>query len=230
MLENHGSEEFERVFAFICSLKHVQLFSASEDVSFVAALSHVINRKIKTSMKELVWQPQHVDVLGKFAKVVDSKGGLGAYLCDHFDYVDKGKKVHIESIRAKVGVLKSLSLSPRTVHFKNVYDAEFEFQSLSLAIDEEELLVQMFTNPAVYNMLGVEACICYDICLAKGGTEAVVESFYSSMQAQAMSGGQDNETLALRTKFEWVMPPLIQADKFVKETAKIYIEGNKEKS
>ena len=140
-------------------------------------------------------------VLGKFAKVVDTKGGLGAYLCDHFDFVDKGKKVHIENI-ARVGVLISLSLSPRTVHFKNVYDAQFENQSLSLAIDEEELLVQMFTNPTVYNMLGVEACVCYDICLAKGGTEAVVESFYSSMQAQAMSGGQDNKTLALRTKLE----------------------------
>ena len=97
-LENYGSEEFERVFAFICSLKHVQLLSVSEDVSFVAALSHVIHRKIKTAMKELVWQPQHVDVLGKFAKVVDSKGGLGTYLCDHFEDVDKGKKVHIESV------------------------------------------------------------------------------------------------------------------------------------
>ena len=39
---------------------------------------------------------------------------------------------------------------------------------------------------------------------------------------------QDNETLALRTKLEWTVPPLIQADKFVRETAKIYIKGDKE--
>ena len=39
---------------------------------------------------------------------------------------------------------------------------------------------------------------------------------------------QDNETLALRTKLEWTVPPLIQADKFVHETAKIYIKGDKE--
>ena len=63
--------------------------------------------------------------------------------------------------------------------------------------------------------------------MAKGGTDAAVESFYSSMKAQSMAR-QDNETLGLRTKLGWTVPPLIQADKFLRETAKIYIEGDKE--
>ena len=78
-------------------------------------------------------------------------------------------------------------------------------------------------------MLGIEMCVCYDVCMAKGGTEAVVESFYSSMKAQSMAR-QDNETLALRTKLEWTVPPLIQADKFVRETAKIYIELGRQRA
>ena len=112
------------------------------------------------------------------------------------------------------------------MHFSNVYEAEFELLSLSFIIDEEELIAQMLTNPMVYNMIGIEMCVCYDVFMAKGGTEAVVESFYSSMKAQSMAR-QYNETLVLRTKLEWTVPPLIQADKFVRETAKIYIEGDK---
>ena len=83
------------------------------------------------------------------------------------------------------------------MHLSNVYEAEFELLSLCF-IDEEELIAQMLTNPMVYNMLGIEMCISYDVCMAKGGTEAVVESFYSSIKAQSMAR-QDNETLALRT-------------------------------
>lgn len=54
------------------------------------------------------------------------------------------------------------------------------------------------TNSEVYNLIGKEMCIVTDVALAKGGTEAIVESFYSSMASQAMHGGQSNEALALR--------------------------------
>ena len=51
----------------------------------------------------------------------------------------------------------------------------------------------------VYNQIGNKCAFwCIDIALAKGGTEAIVESFYSSMASQAMHGGQSNEALALR--------------------------------
>ena len=108
----------------------------------------------------------------------------------------KEKKVHLNSICSKVGFLNNLSLLSTCVHFSNVYEAEFELLSLCFIPDEEELIAQMLTNPMVYNMLGVEMCICYDVCMAKGGMEAVVESFYSSMKTQSMAR-QDNETLAL---------------------------------
>jgi hypothetical protein len=40
--------------------------------------------------------------------------------------------------------------------------------------------------------------VAIDIALAFGSTEAIVESLYSVMQSQAMPGGQDNSTSALR--------------------------------
>ena len=229
-LECFKTEEFRRVFQFICSLPHVQRLALKEDVTFAPALSSAVYRKLKMTIKELVWNPKYIDVFAKFVKVVKSANNVvkvGEHLCNYFDHAEKGKKVHLDSICSKVGFLKNLSLSSTCLHFSNVYDAEFEHLSLCFMIDEEELIAQMFTNSMVFNMLGIEMCVCYDICMAKGGTEAIVESFYSSMQAQSMAR-QDNETLALRTKLEWAMPPLIQADKFVHETAKIYIEGDKE--
>jgi hypothetical protein len=53
-------------------------------------------------------------------------------------------------------------------------------------------------DETLYNAIGLEACACLDIALAKGGTEAIVESYYSVMKSQTMSGGQHNDTLGLR--------------------------------
>ena len=50
----------------------------------------------------------------------------------------------------------------------------------------------------LFNTIGIEGCVTIDNSLAKGGTEAVVESYYSVMNSQKMSGGQQNETLAGR--------------------------------
>ena len=47
-------------------------------------------------------------------------------------------------------------------------------------------------------MVGVEMSICIDIALSLRTMEAIVESLYSVMKLQAMEGGQDNDTLALR--------------------------------
>ena len=45
----------------------------------------------------------------------------------------------------------------------------------------------------------MESCDLVPIALALGATESIVESIYSVMKSQAMPGGQDNTTLALRS-------------------------------
>ena len=61
---------------------------------------------------------------------------------------------------------------------------------------------------------------------SKGGPEAIAESYYSAMRAQQQSGGQQNETLARRTKLNWCLPSLKMCDKIIKESVQIYLKGD----
>ena len=87
---------------------------------------------------------------------------------------------------------------PNAYHLCNLYEIKFESATVIAVLDEAKVLESVYTNSEVYSRIGKEMCIVIDIAMAKGGTEAIVESFYSSMASQAMHGGQSNETLALR--------------------------------
>ena len=88
----------------------------------------------------------------------------------------------------------------------------------------------MYNNQKIYyDALGLDMSIMVDVALAKGGTEAIVESFYSTMKAQLMHGGQDSKILALRSKLEWSLPSILQAKRLVSQTAEVYISGKKER-
>ena len=50
------------------------------------------------------------------------------------------------------------------------------------------------------------------------------------MKAQSMYGGQDTATLAIRTKLEWSIPPLIHVDRVISGTADVYLKGDKSRS
>lgn len=59
--------------------------------------------------------------------------------------------------------------------------------------------------------------------MAKGGTEAIVESAYRVMEDHAMSGGQSNEVLAMRTKVDWNLPNNVYClNNFIDEVTEIY--------
>jgi len=63
----------------------------------------------------------------------------------------------------------------------------------------------------------------YDIALAKGGSEAVVESLYSVMKSQKKSGKQSNKTLINRTKIDWHCPKSpVGIPTFIEEATKLY--------
>lgn len=56
-------------------------------------------------------------------------------------------------------------------------------------LNEDEVVQILFTEPAVYKKFGTMAMICIDIALELGGSEAIVESYYSVMKHQSMDGG-----------------------------------------
>ena len=82
----------------------------------------------------------------------------------------------------------------------NVYSLTFgEVMKPVLAeLDEEPVYHSIYSDERLFHAIGIEGCVTIDIALAKGGTEAVVESFYSVMKLQQCTGGQSNEMLSLR--------------------------------
>lgn len=46
-------------------------------------------------------------------------------------------------------------------------------------LNEEAVYKSIYTDDILYNAIGVEGCVAMDIAMAKGGTEAVLESYYS---------------------------------------------------
>ena len=48
--------------------------------------------------------------------------------------------------------------------------------------------------------------IIYDVGLAKGGSEAIVESIYSVMKSQQHDGSLSNSVLVARTSIDWHLP------------------------
>ena len=71
-----------------------------------------------------------------------------------------------------------------------------------------------------------ESCILMGIALAKGGPEAIAESFCASMRCQKQPGGQTNENLVRKTKVNWCLLSLVNCESIISEAASIYHKGD----
>ena len=230
-LEHFAKEEFKDFYEYVCTQNHVQKLAEHKELNLEPALAHVIHRKLKETLKMLIWDPNYIDILAECLKVI-KKDGTMELLSTHFNDKNAGKA---ESVRDELGLLRKFQVCEATQKrgsfiFPNRYEAQFSKATFNVVICEENIIKEIYQNAELYGKLGVEMCICIDMSLAKGGTESIVESFYSSMKAQTMYGGQNNDILALRTKLEWLLPPVIQADKLVHGTAHVYLNGDKLKS
>ena len=66
---------------------------------------------------------------------------------------------------------------------------EFENLRVEHVKLSKDLFHQSFyCNEKVYSITKLESCILMDIALAKGGPEAIPESFYASMRCQQQPG------------------------------------------
>eukprot|EP00794_Sanderia_malayensis_P004468 gene4468-5062_t len=73
-LEHYSHDEFKELFAYVCYQDHLQALALSKDMITDPSLSHVIHRKLKVFLKELVWHPKYIDVLVDCLKVVKEDG------------------------------------------------------------------------------------------------------------------------------------------------------------
>ena len=116
------------------------------------------------------------------------------------------------------GKLESLSILPDTnIQLDTVFIATFASgenrKEYQLQLNEEAVYASIYNDENVYSELGKEICLAIDIALAKGGPESIVESFYSVMKCHNKSGPQNNETLLPRTKLDWCLPSVLNADR-----------------
>ena len=65
-----------------------------------------------------------------------------------------------------------------------------------------------------------------DMALAKGGPEAIAESFYNCMRNQQCPGGQSNWVLTTRAKIAGCLPSIDKCDKIIKNAVNLYINGD----
>lgn len=104
-------------------------------------------------------------------------------------------------IRTYKNVTSFKKHSPSQFSTSTYYKFKFDHcdEQIIAYLNEEKLFKFIYTDKRVYESLGREACCVLDFVYSLGGTEAVVESYYSVMESQRQDGGQHNYTLDMRT-------------------------------
>ena len=105
------------------------------------------------------------------------------------------------------------------IEFKN---SKVEHVKLS----EDFFYQSFYCNEKVYSIAKPESCILMKITLAKGGPEAIAESFCTQMKCQQQPGGQTNEHFVRRRKVNWCLPSLVNCEPIISEAISIYHKGD----
>ena len=178
-LESYGIDNFTKFFSYVCSQPHVQDLSkaeGNEESLLDPALANTVYHKFKQGLRQFLWKAEGDHLIAWF----NLPGTTPVTSC-------------LEKLEISSKVDNAFSLqNTYAVTVKNIK------KPFHVCLNEDAVYKSIFTDKILYEVIGLEACVCLDIGLAKGGTEAVVESYYSVMNSQKMPGGQNNETLALR--------------------------------
>ena len=170
LLELYGRKDFERFYAYVCSLPHIVDLATKEELFLDAALGNTIFHRMKQALKSYLWKD------------------TGEHLAKWFSLSSPCQK-RLKKLE-KIDPSSDTSVS----FLSNTYLLTLEDTS---GRPFKAKLTTAFT-PTRYSSMKSVVRDTIDIALAKGGTEAIVESYYSVMKSQKMCGGQCNATLALR--------------------------------
>ena len=100
-------------------------------------------------------------------------------------------------------------------------------KNIVVRLQEKILTSLMYTNTHFYKRLGECFCVAYNVGLAKGGSDAIVESIYSVMKTQSHQGNQANQVLVDRTSIDWHCPPSpLAIMDLIAEAAKLHQENH----
>ncbi|CAB4018432.1 Hypothetical predicted protein [Paramuricea clavata] len=135
---------------------------------------------------------------------------------------------------AYMGLLKKAVLEAKKIraeestNLESIFVMRFSNEMVrKVRLSEKCVYTSFYSNKVLYDIAQPPPCALLDIVLAKGGPEAIAESFYNTMRNQQQSGGQSNDTLARRTKVNWCLPSLKHCEKIIKEGVRLYLEGGR---
>ena len=180
-------------------------------MNFVPELHAKAYRSIKNVINKMVWDKN-------FSKYLLSSFTFEHKTCEPATQYGS----QIISFKEVVPEKGSFELFPT---FKIVFADKSEFIG---RLDEDKVIELLFEEHALYSAVGRMGMICLDVAHALGGSEAIVETYYSVMKHQAKDGGQSNEVLQNRTLADWSCPNIMQAEKLLQRAAWFYLNGDQE--
>ena len=195
-IEEYGVEECKRILRMASKMSHIE----SAGINFDPRMAHTYMALIKKAIMQGIWNgicPEWFEVANE--KDVSNKDG------------------------ADLAELRYEESTGLDLYFTMVF-SDGKFQKVRL--QEQRVYQSFYSNKEIYDIAKPPSCTLLDIVLAKGGPEAIAESFYNSMRNQQQSGGQLNETLERRAKVNWCLPSLRHCDEIIKEAVALYLRGD----
>ena len=103
---------------------------------------------------------------------------------------------------------------------------KFENKIETTRLDESVVYKTFYGNEHVVEVASKEVCALIDIALAKGGPEAIAESFYNCMRCQQCSGGQSDWVLTKQAKIGWCSSSVDKCGKIIHDAVSVYLFGD----
>ncbi|CAB3982584.1 Hypothetical predicted protein [Paramuricea clavata] len=205
-LEEHGTEEFKFFFKEVCALKHIKELN---DDRFDETMHSSVLHDWKGCIRYLVWHKDMKGILLSCLKPED-ENGIATQLKGDCE-TSLMKLEHVQSEMAQL-------------HTNSIFLFEFANHSpFRASIDEEEVIRMLYTNELLFTKAGPIAMTSFDI--AMGGSEAIVESFYSVMDTQKQVS-QHHVTLEDRTILDWATSNVLNSEDIIAKAAKFYVDGS----
>ena len=198
VIEEYGVQECKQLLKVVSKMPHIQ----SVGMKFDPRLAHKYMRRIKKAMMEAVWNG----------------------LCPEWFVVLDEKEPRHDRDATLVEILPEESEGLDAIFRMAFSDGSVE----KVRLNEPRVYESFYANKEFYDIVKAPSCALLDIALAKGGPEAIAESFYNSMRSQQQPGGQSNEALARRTKVNWCLPSLKNCESIIKEGVALYHTGDKQ--
>ena len=198
----YGVEECKAVLATVSKMAHVK----ESGMDFDPRLAFRYMSQIKEAVKAGIWK----------------------LLCPEW-FIQTGDSDNPVPLPQDAQLVSFQPVHSESYALDTFFELEFSNgKKFEVRLHEQSVYKSFYSNEEVCGIAKPPSCALIDVVLAKGGPEAIAESYYSAMRAQQQSGGQTNQTLARRTKLNWCLPSLKNCESIIKESVQLYLKGDDE--